>query len=519
MSVVAITLSVSIVVFVLLSLAIILCLRSRQRYLIDAYNRTNNEARLAQYPGTHAQITDQGRSDAIQGIALGEKTESLSSSYTLARPPRTPRKGEPPQWRGSLEWRRDLLSGHAVDGESAAAGMVPETTAEAFGLSPSRILSRGRPLKRAATFPAAQLTRRDPFLVPIIESPLPRSVSLTFPGSKTVGTTERGGTPSPAPTAQDPRHSSDTDKVISITEQPSRALDLEPLPDSPEEPKGSSSHTRGRPRTLEDCRSLASIIDLTMQVPATRSNGNNDDDDQRLQNKLSTLKGRSRSPPGMAPDSPVPPLPVKTRDHNSHRYRDILNTRGRSFLSWKSVPLPHCTGSFSSSSLHTTSSSILETAKYTASGQPDMIASSPHSYLPPSSPPNFASSPLSSHTSSGPSIFDSLATDRGTPPAAGLTLPSAVRLHKKQLSYGGANQDRVGRRGSGGLRQSVSCGARMLLGEGSRMSMVTLGRRGTAEDEKEGVGFQYHSSSSPGGGEEMLLNSPSGNNSNNDRRE
>ncbi|KAI9863692.1 MAG: hypothetical protein M1813_003715 [Trichoglossum hirsutum] len=497
-SIIAITLSISIVVFVLLSLSIILCLRSRQKYPIDAYRRTNSDARPAQYAGGQAQTADQGRGDAPQGIALGEKMNSLSS-YTLTRPPKSSRKGGPPSWNGSLEWHHDPLMEHTADGEGVAAATVPETTAGALGMQPSRPVSRMRPPKRGATFPVAQFNRTDPLLTPITENPVPRPASSPLSRSKTTGATNHRGTPLPTLTVQHQHGSPGTDKA-SITEWPSRAL--ESLPDSPEKPnRAKGSHTRRRSRSSGDYQSLASIINLAIKGPAAGSNDNSKD--QRLQNNPPALEMHSRSP-GLAPDSPVPPLPVKTSDHNSHRYRDIFTARGKSFLSRKSVPLPRCPESFSS--LQTTSSSILETAKYTASGQPDIIAT-PHSYPPPSSPPNFASSPLSSHTSSGPSIFDSLAVDWGTPPAAGLTSPSAVRLHRKQLSYG-ASQNGIGR-GSSGLRQSVSCGARMLRG-GSLTSLVTLGRPGM-EGEKEGDGFRY-SSSPPGGG--VLLNSSSGNSNN-----
>ncbi|KAH0542279.1 hypothetical protein FGG08_003306 [Glutinoglossum americanum] len=482
MSVVAITLSASVVIFVVLSLAIIFCIRARQKHLIDAYHRAGDDAGPARYPSGLVRATDQSRRDGPWLAAFSEKTDSLSS-HTLTRPPRSSRTMGPPSWNESLELHHYPALGHTVDSNGVAM-KTPGTDVENFEGQLSGLIPWTESLKRGATFPVVQTNRTDHFLTPIVESPVLRSISSPPLRSKKTSITKshRASLPAPLP-ARDHNNSPDTDET-SVTQWPSSTLEPSPIPtEKPRRDKG--SYPRRQARGSGSYQSLASIINMATRGQAIGANKSNSSD-QRLQRQPSALSTRSRSP-GVVPDSPVPPLPVKANS-DGHRH-DISTTRCKGFLSRKSAPLQRCPESFSS--LQTTGSSILETIGYTASGQP--IA-----HPLPSSPPNFVASPLSSHASSGPSIFDGMAADWGTPPAAGLTSPSVARLHRKQLSYGASRNS--GGRGSSGLRQSVSCEGRMLR-EGSLASLATLGR--PMKEGEEGCTFQYPSSS-PGGGVPLL---------------
>ncbi|KAI9771538.1 MAG: hypothetical protein M1839_002781 [Geoglossum umbratile] len=487
MSIFAVTLSISIIVFILLSLTIIFCLRSRQKHFIDAYNRANN-ARLS---GGHVRITDQDYRDRLQAAAF-EKTDSLSS-YTLTGLPRSSRVGGPPSWTGSLELHHSPSLGRdANSSNGVVVAMAPERARMGSEGPPLKPLPWPRPLRRGATFPVAQFDRTDPFLTAIAESPILRSISTPPLRTKTatITTSKNPQGPHP-PLGKSLKGSPDSDKT-SITEWPCTVL--EPTSDPQEKSnRAKGRHTRRLSRGSGNYQSLVSIINLAMRGPTTgNSSSNSNSNKQGSQRQPSTLNTQSRSP-GIAPEFPAPPIPAKTNDHSNYgRHHDIFSVRRKGFPSWRNAPLPRCPESFSS--LQTTSSSILETAKYTDSGT--------HSRPLPSSPPNFSSSPLSSRTSLDPSIFDGMTTDFGTPPAMGLTSPSVARMHRKQLSYG-ASQNTGGRR-SQGLRQSAGCGGRMLMG-GSLVSLATLGRTGK-EGEREGEMF-YFSSSPPGG--VLLPDSPS----------
>ncbi|KAI9765500.1 MAG: hypothetical protein M1840_007326 [Geoglossum simile] len=476
MSVIAITLSISIVVFILLSVAIIFCLRFRQKYLINAYRRRNNNTRLAPYPGGHVWTPDQVYGSGQQ--AVFEKTDSLGSHATT-KLPRFSKVIGPPSWNGSLELHHHpQLGGDANHCDSVMVAMAPRGEMRVPEGQPSKPLTWSRPLRRGASFPVAQFNKIDPFCTPDARSPVLRSTST--PLLRTTTTAQRPYGPHP-PRDENKKDSPDTDRT-SVTEWPSATL--EPTPDVPKKPNR-EGWPYGRRRSMSSVNSLASIINLAMRGPTSgRNSTSSNNNEQRLQRQPSTSTAQSR-PPGMAPESPVPPVPAKPSDHNNRNSRhDIFSMRRRESLGGKDSPLPHCLESFSS--LQTTSSSILEAIKYTNSGT--------HPPTFPSSPPNFSSSPLSSRTSSGPSTFDGMTTDFGTPPVIGLTSPSVARLHRKQLSYG-ASQNSSGR-GSHGLRQSVSYGGRMLR-EGSLTSLATLGRP-WKESGREGDIFHF-SSSPPGG--------------------
>jgi hypothetical protein len=467
MSIIAITLSISVIVFILLSLAIIFCLRFRQRHLIDVYRRRGSNTRLARYPGGHVRIPDQAHRDGQQ--AVFEKTNSLSSHATTKLPGFS-RVGGPPSWNGSLELHHHPQLEH---GSSYYDSVMMATTSggeiEVIEGQPSKALTLSRQLKRGASFPVAQSNKADPISMPNVKGPVLRSEST--PLFRTA-TAKKPYGPRPPPD-ESKKDSPDTDQT-SITEWPSAAL--EPMPNVPKKPsKAKGMYGRRRSKSSANYQSLASVINLAMRGPTKEGNGSGGDGNERgLQRQLSTLSSQSRSP-GTAPESPVPPVPAKFSDRdNCTGHHDIFSMKRRDSLNEKTSPLPHCLDSFSS--LQTTCSSILEAVKYTNNGA--------QSHTFPSSPPNFSSSPLSSRTS-GPSASD----DFGTPPVMGLTSPSVARLHRKQLSYEATQSS--GGRGNHGLRQSISYGGRMLR-EGSLTSLATLGRP-WKEGEKEGEAFHFSS--------------------------
>src|SRR5579862_4309274 len=190
MSIIAVTLSISIVVFILLSLAIVFCLRFRHKHLIDAYHcRSSNP-----HPGGHVRIPDQAHRDGRQAVF---KTNSLGSHAT-AELPGSSRIGGPPSRNGSLELRHHPRLGRSASYcDSVMVAKTPGGEIENFEGQPSKPLTWSRQLKRGASFPVARSNKTDPLFTPNVKSPVLRSTST--PLFRTTITAKKPYWPRPPP--------------------------------------------------------------------------------------------------------------------------------------------------------------------------------------------------------------------------------------------------------------------------------------------------------------------------------